>query len=260
MGDPLSAVAGIVGIIGFGGQIARILQKEIDDISTARERVQQIVIEIHATSTGFTSLKRLLLEDADDANNEIFSSEARHQIHHHLRHCNTIFRNIIVLVAKAGSAVLSQVDRYQRRMEEAQKLLRHKQYDNINIDLDIQLSNLEHLMWPWRLPKLQQYLADMDRLKLSLVLIVSVASLARTREKKYIKAALGVEESNLWERSDTETLVEDEIFYQDRDLREAEQKLKSLALGPSAPDGSTRSKQSAANLLIQSWPNSPSGR
>ncbi|KAL8917548.1 MAG: hypothetical protein Q9172_005804 [Xanthocarpia lactea] len=166
MGDPLSAVAGIVGIVGFAGQLARILQKEIDDISTSTE-------------------------DAEDANNEIFSSEARHEIDHHLRHCNTIFRNITILVAKAGSGVLSQVDHYQRRMEEAQRALRHKQYDHIDIKLDIQLSNLEHLMWPWRLPTPQQYLADMDRLKLSLVLIVSVASLARTRKKKAIKAASG---------------------------------------------------------------------
>ncbi len=205
MGDPLSAVAGIVGIVGFAGQLARILQKEIDDISTARERVQQIVIEIRATSTGFSNLKKLLLEDAEDTNNEIFSSEARHEIDHHLRHCNAIFRNITVLVAKAGSGVLSQVDRYQRQMEEAQRFLRHKQYynyDPIDMKLDIQLSNLEHLMWPWRLPKLQQYLADMDRLKLSLVLIVSVAGLARTREKKAIKAASGwvsaYQESERW--------------------------------------------------------------
>ncbi|KAL8907497.1 MAG: hypothetical protein Q9171_005839 [Xanthocarpia ochracea] len=257
--NPLSAVASIVGVVGFAGQLARILQKEIDDISTARERVQQIVIEIRATSTGFNNLKKLLLEDAENANNQIFSSEARHEIDHHLRHCNTIFRNITVLVAKAGSGVLSQVDRYQRRMEEAQKLLRHKQCDHIDINLDIELSNLEHLRWPWRLPKLQQYLADMDRLKLSLVLIVSVASLARTREKKAVEAASGGEEPDLWEGSDTETLIEDEIYYQDRDLQEAKQKLKSLALGPSAPDGYTRSKQSAAHLLIQSWPNSSSG-
>ena len=203
MGDPLSAVAGIVGIVGFAGQLARILQKEIDDISTARERVQQIIIEIRATSTGFTNLKKLLLEDAEDANNEIFSSDARREIDHHLRQCNAIFRNITVLVAKAGSAVLSQVDLYQRRMEEDQGLVRHKQYDHIDIKLDIQLSSLDHLMWPWRLPKLQQYLADMDRLKLSLVLIVSVASLARTREKKAVKAASrwvsAYQESERWD-------------------------------------------------------------
>ena len=40
--DPVSAIASIVGIVGFGIQIAQILQKEIDIIQTATERVEQI--------------------------------------------------------------------------------------------------------------------------------------------------------------------------------------------------------------------------
>lgn len=67
-------------------------------------------------------------------------------------------------------------------------------------------------------------------------------------------------EPEKWEGSDAETLVEDEIFYQDQGLREAEEKLKAFTAGPSLPDLSTRSKQTAAELLIQCWPNSPSGR
>ena len=81
--------------------------------------------------------------------------------------------------------MLSQVDLYQRKLEDE-----HKSRNNGNkeIKLEIELSNLEHLMWPWRLPKIQQYIADMDRLKLSLVLILSVANLAKSRQQKAIKA------------------------------------------------------------------------
>ena len=67
-------------------------------------------------------------------------------------------------------------------------------------------------------------------------------------------------ESDKWEGSDAETLVQDEIFYQDQGLKEAEQKLKSLTIGSSTPNATTRTRQSAAKLLIQSWPISPSGR
>ena len=66
--------------------------------------------------------------------------------------------------------------------------------------------------------------------------------------------------SDKWDASDAETLVQDEIFYQDAGLREAEQKFKTLTIGPSVPDVADRSKQEAAELLIQSWPNSPSGK
>ena len=183
-------IASIVGIVGFGLQVAQILQKEIDDITTATERVQQVVIEVRATSTGLTNLKDLLLEDASVANNnQIFNDEGRAEVSHIVRHCNVVFRNITVLVAKAGSGVLSQVDLYQRRLEEHHKGLKPKLDDAVK--LEIELSNLEHLMWPWRLPKIQQYLADMDRLKLSLVLIVSVANLAKTKQQKAIKADSG---------------------------------------------------------------------
>lgn len=185
MSDPLSAIGSIVGILGFGLQLAQILQKEIDDITTATDRVQQIVIEVRATCTGLTNLKELLLQDAKDTNNNIFNDEGRFEVSQVVRHCNTVFRNITVLVAKAGSGVLSQVDLYQRKVEEQHNGWKPKNEDDIK--LEIELSNLEHLMWPWRLPTIQQYLADMDRLKLSLVLIVSVANLAQTRQRKAIK-------------------------------------------------------------------------
>ena len=188
MADPLSIVAGVVGIIGFGVQIAQILQKEIDEITTATERVEQIVIEIRATATGLTNLKEFLLEDANTRDNQIFNDDGRLEVTHIVRHCNTVFRNVTVLVAKAGSGVLSQVDLYQRKVEEEHKKRNPSEDADTNIKLDIELSNLEHLTWPWRLPKIQQYLADMDRLKLSLVLILSVANLAKTRRQKTIQA------------------------------------------------------------------------
>lgn len=37
--DPISAIASIAGIVGFGIQVAQILQEEIDASQTATERV-----------------------------------------------------------------------------------------------------------------------------------------------------------------------------------------------------------------------------
>ena len=185
--DPLSAIASIVGIVGFGIQIAQILQKEIDAIQTATERVEQIVIEIRATATGLTNLQDFLLQDQEaSVDDRIFNDEGRVEVAHVVRRCNTVFRNITVLVAKAGNGILSSVDQFQRQLKEEHE--NTKGLKKSNVKLEIELSNLEHLMWPWRLPKIEQYIADLDRLKLSLVLILSVANLAKTKKQKKIKA------------------------------------------------------------------------
>ena len=185
--DPLSAIASIVGIVGFGVQIAQILQAEIDAIQTATERVEQIVIEIRATSTGLTNLQDFLIQDSEaSAVDRIFNDEGCNEVAHIVRRCNTVFRNITVLVAKAGNGVLSSVDYFQRQLEEEHKKKKKGIEDN-NVKLEVELSNLEHLMWPWRLPKIEQYIADLDRLKLSLVLILSVANLAKAKKQKRLK-------------------------------------------------------------------------
>ncbi|KAK3177031.1 hypothetical protein OEA41_008357 [Lepraria neglecta] len=257
--DPLSATASIVGIVAFGIQIAQILQREIDTIQTATERVEQIVIEIRATSTGLTNLQDFLIQDIEASLDEqIFNDEGRNEVAHIVRRCNTVFRNITVLVAKAGNGILSSVDQYQRQVEEEHK--KKKGIEDSNVQLEIELSNLEHLMWPWRLPKIEQYIADLDRLKLSLVLILSVANLAKTKKTKKKKIKDNDAESEIWEGSQAETLVQDEIFYQDRGLQEAEKKYKTLTVGPSPADGITQRTHVAAEILISNWPDSPSGR
>ena len=186
MADPLSIIASVVGVVGFGIQVAQILQKEVDDITTAKERVEQIVIEIRATATGLNNLKDFLIEDTDDRDNATFNQEGLFEVSYIIRHCNIVLRNVTVLVAKAGNGVLSQVDLFLRRIEEEHKKLGKAAEPDVK--LEIELSNLDHLMWPWRIPKIQQYLADMDRLKLSLVLILSVANLAKSKKQKAIKA------------------------------------------------------------------------
>lgn len=185
--DPLSAIASIVGIVGFGIQIAQVLQAEVDTIQTAPERVEQIVIEIRATSTGLTNLQDFLIQDIEaSAADRIFNDEGCNEVAHIVRRCNTVFRNITVLVAKAGNGVLSSVDHFQRQVEEEHKK-KKRGIEFSNVRLEIELSNLEHLMWPWKMPKIEQYIADLDRLKLSLVLILSVANLAKTKKQKKLK-------------------------------------------------------------------------
>ena len=79
-----------------------------------------------------------------------------------------------MLLAKSGKAVLARVDAFQRDMQNRQKTQTQKLPD---ASLKIELSSLEHLMWPWRWPKIEQSIADLERVKLSLLLVLNVANL-----------------------------------------------------------------------------------
>lgn len=65
--------------------------------------------------------------------------------------------------------------------------------------------------------------------------------------------------SNDWDASEDETLVEDEIFNQDIELREAENQFEALTAQHSSLGRPPQHGRSAAGLLLQTWPNSPSG-
>lgn len=171
--EVLAVTASIAGIVGLGIQIAQILQKQIGDVQDADDRLLQIVYEIGATTTSLQNLHELLRKDEDNPNEQLLSQQCRNDVMNILHRCNVVFRNLTVLLAKAGKSVLAVVDDFQLKTGKLKSL---KDKGPI---LEIELSSIEHLMWPWRLPKLEQYIADLDKLKLSLLLILSVAALAQ---------------------------------------------------------------------------------
>ena len=59
-------------------------------------------------------------------------------------------------------------------------------------------------------------------------------------------------ESEKWEGSQAETLVQDEIFYQDKGLRDAEKSYEAITTGVLPKDKVTRSAQGAAQVRIAS--------
>ena len=175
--EALGAVGSVVGIISLGIQLAQILQVQIDATRSADDRITQIVIEIRATASGLQSLQALLLRDAQARNDKIFDESGHRDIKTIVDRCNIVFRNVVTLVAKAGKAVLAIVDDFQRKIQRRNPLKKES-----TIKLEIELSNIEHLMWPWRQAKIEQYVADLDRLKSSLLFILAVANLARFKK------------------------------------------------------------------------------
>lgn len=173
--DPISAigVAGsVVGIVSLGFELARVLQGQIDQISTAKDRLEQFVFEIKATALALTDLQDLLLSTRNPED-RLFNDNGYDAINLVVDRCTIVYRNVAVLISKAGAACLANVDDFVDKKR------------NRDAKLEFELSKADHLLWPLRLAKVEQYVADLERLKLHLILMLNVAALAK---KKMIMA------------------------------------------------------------------------
>lgn len=176
--DPISAigvVGSVVGIVSLGIELARILQGQIDQISTAKDRLEQFVFEIKATALALTDLQDLLLSTRSPKD-RLFNDNGYDKINLVVDRCTIVYRNVAVLISKAGAASLANVDDFVDNVDKKR---------NRDVKLEFELSKADHLLWPFRLAKVEQYVADLERLKVHLILMLNVAALAK---KKLIMA------------------------------------------------------------------------
>ncbi|MCJ1252073.1 hypothetical protein MMC30_009311 [Trapelia coarctata] len=250
--DPISVLgvtASLAGIISLGISISQIMQKQIDDMRNADQRLLQIVFEIQGTAAALADLQNLLLEDESRPQSKILNANGQKNVLVLVTQCNVIFRNIIVLLAKADKAVLAQVDEFQRAVSKQGSIKAEKE-----ATLDIEMSTIEHLVWPWRLPKIAQYMADLQNLTQVIRLSLDVAALGK-REK------LGTEDSDSSTRFEDEddcSLV-DAVYYRHLAAQEAERASAraSIAVTKESYEASPGDTIRAAYELVQNWPNLP---
>lgn len=177
--DPVSAVGvvgSVVGIVSLGIELARVLQGQIDQVATAKDRLAQFVFEIKATALALTDLQDLLLSTRNPRD-RLFNDKGYDDIKLFVDRCTIVYRNIAALISKAGTACLAKVDDFVNKKQNGPAKL--------DLSLDIELSKADHLLWPFKLAKVEQYVADLERLKLHLILMLNVAALAK---KKLIMA------------------------------------------------------------------------
>ena len=100
--EAVAGIASVAGIIGLGIQIAQTLQREIDTVAKADERILQIVVELHATATNLSNLQSFLDKDSENQSTPMLTDEARREISWYTMRCDFIFRNFAVLLAKSA--------------------------------------------------------------------------------------------------------------------------------------------------------------
>ena len=177
--EGLAAAASIVGIVSLGIQLAQILQTQLDDIKDTDERLVQLVTEIKGTAYSISQLRDFLQEEEEKSpNDRILVDEGRAEFIRIIERCRVVYRNCVTLLAKAGTTALAAVDDFERNIK--RKVNLKADYE---VTLDIEVSSLQHLMYPLRKSKIERCSADLDRLKLLLILMLSTASLAKSRAR-----------------------------------------------------------------------------
>ena len=177
--DPLSVIAGVAGIVSLGIQLSEILQKHIKSVKAAPERIQQIVIEIQATAHGIQDLSEFLEKDRL-RKSRVISPTGERDFLTVIQRCDTIFRKVTTLVTKAGRSTIEAVDDFQRRVNKAALA---KNATKKSPTLRIELTNLERLVWRWKVPEIDQCIFDLDKLKLSLQFRLTVAILGEISQQ-----------------------------------------------------------------------------
>lgn len=99
MADPLSAIAGVAGIVAFSGQVLVKLTEYINDIHQAPKHVEQLANELMATTTALQRFKLLVIDRKSSDGNEVkkWASDSQTM----LQNCEETFKQINDAVEKA---------------------------------------------------------------------------------------------------------------------------------------------------------------
>ena len=176
--EAVGGVAAIAGIASFGLQLAQLLQKQVGDIRDAEERVRDLISEVQGTSNNLDKIKCLLLSNDASTNKHSLNGRFREDLQFLIDRCEAIFRNVVKLLAKAGTMAMPNVDGFLRPFKKNPQATRDA---NVKLQIEfVQLSASDKALWSFRKPKIEQYIADLDRLKMELMLLLLMVSLVKT--------------------------------------------------------------------------------
>jgi hypothetical protein len=176
--EAVGAVASIAGIASLGLQLAQLLQKQVGEIRDAEERVNDLVSEVQATSNNLDKIKSLLPSDDGSTEKPTLNERFHGDLQFLIDRCEAIFRNVVKLLAKAGTMALSSVDGFLRPFKKNETLQLDTKF-KLEIEI-VELSASNKALWSFRRPKIERYIADLGRLKSELMLLLLIISLVKT--------------------------------------------------------------------------------
>lgn len=160
--------ASIVDIVGFGLQLGTTLQSYVETSRDAKDGLVDVASDINATASTLKQLHDLLhADDVETSQMQVFKPEGRQEIMAMTTQCQNLYTTIIVLLTKAGSASV-----------------KGKAKDNVTFasvgNSILQVSSLTRdLNWDWLGRRIERCQGQLGWLKMSLLLNLQLASLAR---------------------------------------------------------------------------------
>ena len=172
----------ISGICGLGTHLPQLLRNHVGGVDNIDARLSQIISELEATAKALTTLSQILEEDKRDIKDQILSSRGWKEVDVLVNRSNIAFRDVVVLIAEATGprAPLIAVEEYVSKAMEIDS--EEKELEKAKHTLEIELISAEHLLWHWRLAKFEKHSAELDQIKLRLLLVLAVVDLAKKKK------------------------------------------------------------------------------
>lgn len=164
MAEAIGVASGIVGIFGFGLQLATTLQTYVEAVLEAPERLRDIAFEVSSTASALKQLQDIIdSENKDDreANGtddivrrpKVFKHDGRKEIETLAAQCGKVYVVIVGLVAKAGPSDAKG----------------KAKADTIDVQVLTAFNISRSLIWPWVEPRIKRCQEQLRWLKMSLL-------------------------------------------------------------------------------------------
>ena len=109
MSEAPGAALPLVAVVGYGLQLATSLQLYAEGLSDTNEKLVELSVDIHATASALIQIQDAV--NIDQNNNglpnftKIFKDEGLEEINNVAAQCAKIYKTIVIVVTKAGTAV-----------------------------------------------------------------------------------------------------------------------------------------------------------
>lgn len=169
----IEASQSIVEVIDFGLQLATLLQSFVEVCRKAKHGLLEVVSDVNSTVSALKQLQDFL--DADDkAQNvlekQVFTSEGRREIKTMTAQCARLYTTLVVLLRKAGSSTEKGKGKGKEKVTFSSVGSKMLNVSNLNPDI---------MNWDWLEQRIHRCQEQLGWLKISLLLMLRLASLAR---------------------------------------------------------------------------------
>ncbi|KAI1366552.1 hypothetical protein F5Y08DRAFT_300941 [Xylaria arbuscula] len=190
--DPITALGAagsVVGIAGFGVQLAQILRKYLSQIWYAQESLEAIVEQIGITTSALEEIYVFLEQEVANIKRGqalyLFSGNSLEKVKETADKCLVIFWRVEATISGNWPAGI-ETQLVKRLVEFNNQLAHYSPETTITIELELNSDLLglrDKLRWPNKASKLDKYCKQLQIYQDSLVLLLQIVSLGQQRLK-----------------------------------------------------------------------------